>query len=260
MQKKIIRFILYILVFAWIVYHFGVPKYKTINSKEDSESLYKAIENDTINWLKIGYSTKGRNIYLLDIGDSNKLTLIIGNIHGNEFGSFNLCLKFARYIYSHSNLISKRVIIIPTINPDGMYTDTRKNSNNVDLNRNFPSQDWTPVYSNDEFYPGSNPASESETKIILNLFKIYKPEKVISIHSNQHLIEYAGPAKGLANVISRINNYKVTEYKGSGTPGSLDTYTGIDLGIKTITLELPNYDPEQAWIDNKDALIAAINF
>jgi len=259
MQKKIIRFAIYIIIFAWIIYQFGIPKYQMINSYKDSQKLYTSIQSDSIEWQKI-ISTSGNYIYILDIGKSENTTFIIGNIHGDEHGAFSLVLKFAHFIVQNENLLRKRAIIIPTVNPDGLEADTRKNSNGVDLNRNFPSQDWTPVYSDNDNYPGPKPASEKETKLILNLINKYKPEKIITIHSNQSYIEYAGPALELANEMAKYNGYRVLKYNGHGTPGSLDTYTGIDLGIPTITLELPPYNPEQAWKDNKDALISAINF
>lgn len=260
MKKKIIRFVIYIILFAWIVYQFGIPKYTNINAHEESVKLYKSIENDTLNWQVLGYTKNANKIYSLEIGSSENTTLLIGNIHGDEYGSLNLVLKFARFINNNQNLLKKGVVIIPTINPDGMESGTRKNINGVDLNRNFPSKNWTPVYSEDNYYPGSAPASEKETVFVLNLINKYKPEKVISIHSNQHLIEYAGPAFELATEMSKKNEYKVVQYNGYSTPGSLDTYTGIDLGIPTITLELRRFNPEKAWAENKDALISAINF
>ena len=57
-----------------------------------------------------------------------------------------------------------------------------------------------------------------------------------------------------------MNGYTIKTDVGYETPGSLSSYTGVDLGIPTITLELPSYNPDEAWQENRDALIAAINF
>lgn len=260
MQKKIIKFVIYILIFAAIVYQFGVPKYVNINAHEDSIKLYESISNDTLKWQTAGYSTNGNTIYFLEIGNSDDITLILGGIHGHEFGAFNLALRFARFINSNHQLINKKVIIIPTINPDGLINNTRKNANEVDINRNFPSSDWTPVYTKTELYPGRSPASEVETKIILDMLSKFKPGKIISIHTMEHRISYDGPAKRLANEISRLNGYKVTSETKYDINGSLRTYTGNDLGLQSITLELPDYNPEESWLNNKDALISAVNF
>jgi len=260
MQKRIVKFVIYIIIFAALVYHFGVPKYVNLNAHEDSITLYNSIASDSIPWETIGYSTNGNPIYALEIGDSGDVTLILGGIHGHEFGSFNLVLRFARFINSNRDLIRKKAIIIPSINPDGLIANTRKNANEVDINRNFPASDWTPVYTDDELYPGREPVSEAETKIILEILNNYEPSKIISIHSMEHRISYDGPALRLANEISRHNGYNITNETKYNIHGSLRSYTGIDLGLQSITLELPDYYPDQAFEDNKEALISSINF
>jgi len=260
MQKKIVKFVIYLLIFGWIAYQFGVPKLLNINAHDESIELYRSISQDTIKWQSLGHSTNGNKIYVLEIGESEDVTLILGGIHGQEHGAFNLTLRFARFLNSNHHLIQKKVIIVPTINPDGLFANTRKNANGVDINRNFPSRDWTPVYSKDELYPGPEPSSEAETKIVLQILNTHKLNKIISIHSMEHRVSYSGPARSLANEISRYNGYEVTDETRYEIFGSLRTYTGIDLRMPSITLELPHYDPDQAWADNKDALINAINF
>ena len=59
--------------------------------------------------------------------------------------------------------------------------------------------------------------------------------------------------------MSAKNHYPTTAAIGYPTPGSLGSYAGIDKKIPMITLELPrNLPGDQAWAQNKDALLAAI--
>jgi len=61
--------------------------------------------------------------------------------------------------------------------------------------------------------------------------------------------------------MQKYNKYPVKSYIGYPTPGSLGTYAGKERNIPTITLELPNnISIEKSWLQNKDALIAAIKF
>src|SRR5699024_4575571 len=59
------------------------------------------------------------------------------------------------------------LIVVPLLNPDGFNLNTRKNGNNVDINRNFPA-DWT--YNPDKTslnYTGEEHATEPETQIMM---------------------------------------------------------------------------------------------
>ena len=150
---------------------------------------------------------------------------------------------------------------MPAANPDGLERGTRANANGVDLNRNFPSSDWTMLAPRAGGH-GVRPASEPETQAIVRAIEQLGPARIIDIHSipaGYHGNNYDGPAEQLAALLSRLNEYPVLPSIGYPTPGALGNWAGQDLGIPTITLELPREaSADECWADNAGALLAAI--
>ena len=78
-------------------------------------------------------------------------------------------------------------------NPDGLVRGTRGNAMGVDLNRNFPTSNWSPepvFYKSREngprdisLSPGAHPASEPETTALLALLERMKPRAVVTLHA-----------------------------------------------------------------------------
>ena len=130
------------------------------------------------------------------------------------------------------------MLFIPCLNPDGLANGTRTNANGVDLNRNFPAQNWE-LGEKNEYFGGDSPASEQETKFLVYVIDKYKPDLIITLHEPYQVVNYDGPAKDIAQKISEITGYKTEESIGYPTPGSFGTYCGIEKKIPTITLELP---------------------
>jgi murein peptide amidase A len=260
MNIKQIRLLAYVALIGWVGFKYGYPFYKTFNAPSETKELYNTLLSDGLPWQTYAHSTLGNNIYLMELGEGESTTLIFGGFHGDEPGGFHLVVELARYLYANPGLIKSRVVFVPVLNPDGLLENKRLNSNKTDINRNFPTMNWTPVYSDYSYYPGREAGSEVETQVALRLLAEYKPAKIISIHSSLHLINFDGHALSLASEMARSNGYEIASHIGYATPGSFGTYAGKELDIPTITLELPLYDPEQAWKDNKEALIKAINF
>ena len=111
------------------------------------------------------------------------------------------------------------------------------NKNNVDINRNFPTNNWE-LSSKNKFYGGEKPASEIETRFLTDIIEKYNPQIILALHSPYKLVNYDGDAFELALKIAEIIDYPVEASIGYPTPGSLGTWAGIERNIKTITLEL----------------------
>lgn len=187
--------------------------------------------------LKIN-TQKGNEIFLLKREpketDYDKTVLVIGVFHGDEPDGEYL---INRYL-SEKNETKNRLLFIPCLNPDGLANGTRTNANGVDLNRNFPAQNWE-LGEKNEYFGGDSPASEQETKFLVYVIDKYKPDLIITLHEPYQVVNYDGPAKDIAQKISEITGYKTEESIGYPTPGSFGTYCGIEKKIPTITLELP---------------------
>ena len=128
-------------------------------------------------------------------------------------------------------------MFIPCLNPDGVKSNTRVNANGVDLNRNFPTKNWELTEKNN-FYGGQEPASEIETKFLINVIEEFKPKLILTLHAPYKVVNYDGDALNIAQRISEIIKYPVEASIGYPTPGSFGTWAGIENNIPTITLEL----------------------
>ena len=91
-----------------------------------------------------------------------------------------------------------------------------------------------------EYYGGEKPASEIETKFLIEVIERYSPKAILSFHAPYKVVNYDGDenAKELALRISDIIGYPIEENIGYPTPGSFGTWAGIERKIPVITLEL----------------------
>ena len=170
-----------------------------------------------------------------------KNILVIGVFHGDEPQG-----KFLIENYLKNNESS--LLFIPCLNPDGMSAGVRTNSNGVDLNRNFPTENWELTERN-EFFGGEKPASEIETQFVVSIIEKYRPKLILTLHAPFKVVNYDGDAKEICEKIAEIINYPVEASIGYPTPGSFGTYAGIEHGIPTITLELDENCPVEDLIE-----------
>ncbi|GEM_PF-4606364 len=102
--------------------------------------------------------------------------IIMSNIHGWEKACTYVLYQSLKEIceqwQNNESLEALRwganIIVVPVINPSGFISLDRKNSNGVDLERNFPTG-WVQGLPADETYGGVAPLSEPEAVIIDNL-------------------------------------------------------------------------------------------
>lgn len=118
----------------------------------------------------------------------------------------------------------------------------------MDLNRNFPSSNWTvePVTHKWNFdsdsrvrlSPGERPCSEPEALALAQVVDDLKPECVVSIHSPLGLVDDP-ECTDLGHALSARSGMPRTVLPNENTPGSFGSWTQ-DIGVATITYELPN--------------------
>ena len=174
-------------------------------------------------------------------GKKNNHTLVIGVFHGDEPQG-----KFLIEKYISENLDSP-LLFVPCLNPDGMAENKRTNANGLDLNRNFPTENWE-YTARDEFFGGERPASEIETKFVMEVIEEYKPTLILTLHAPFKVVNYDGDAKEISKKISKIIKYPVEENIGYPTPGSFGTYAGVEKKIPAITLELDETCPVEELV------------
>lgn len=176
--------------------------------------------------------TKNGNLVELVMPASGKIeVLVIGVFHGEEPQGKYLIDKYL----SENN--DTKLGFIPVLNPDGFLIGQRVNANDVDLNRNYPTKNWELTEKN-EFWGGPVPASEIETRFVVDVIERCNPKLILTLHAPFKIVNYDGPAKVFAERISEIVGYPVQGDIGYPTPGSFGTYAGVERGIPTVTLEL----------------------
>jgi protein MpaA len=206
----------------------------------------------------LGKSVAGAPLEMFVFGDGRPVLLIFAGIHGNEPSSVFVAQRLLETLRAEPTYCARRTVaVLPNVNPDAHEKRRRTNLNRVDLNRNFPASNFKPH----RLY-GSKPASQPETRAIIRAVESLRPDAIVSIHAigrGRQCNNYDGPARELAGLLGRYNGYPVREHIGYSTPGSFGTWAGKDLGIPTITLELPRgRRAPRIWERNRPALLALL--
>jgi murein peptide amidase A len=143
----------------------------------------------------IGYSVSGRPLEVYAFGNGEKQRMIVAGIHGGyEWNTIALADELITHVYSNPNIIPSDVTlyILRNLNPDGDARDHgydgRVNDHGVDLNRNFPTN-WAADWDRDGCWDyglttgGTGPASEPETRALVNFLQTHRIGALISYHS-----------------------------------------------------------------------------
>lgn len=188
-------------------------------------------------------SVNGTPIFHYDkVGTQEKPSRILAKslIHGDEIQAGAVGRAWMARLENISPRNSWRVI--PIANPDGWEQRTRYNVRGVDLNRNFPTDDWEkdalPYWkqkqkSDKRRYPGPGPASEPETKCLIKHFEEFKPDFIISIHTPLGVLDFDGPK------LKNLPKFHPLPWISLGNfPGSLGRYMWRDRNVPVLTIEL----------------------
>ena len=121
-----------------------------------------------------------------------------GTHHGNEGMSAEASFLFLQDVLQRSAadpsyLEGKRLVVTPSVNPDGYVLDCRSNWNGVDLNRNYPymwgmygtsdTPNFCPVSGT---YKGSSEGSEIETQVNMELMRNMNLYVYFSAHTGSN--------------------------------------------------------------------------
>jgi len=209
----------------------------------------------------VGRSVEGRPIEVYRRrADGEHLTLALGGFHGDEPKSVYVACRLIDTLASFGS--ESRIgswLVVPLVNPDGFARRKRRNANKVDINRNFPTVNWSPGNRRSRMHGGPAAASEPETRCVIDLIEAERPTRIVTLHSiggHRYCNNYDGPAAGWARRMTRLNGYPARASIGYPTPGSFGTWAGIERRIPTITLELPSHhSSKRCWADNREALL-----
>ncbi|MEX2375385.1 MAG: M14 family zinc carboxypeptidase [Dehalococcoidia bacterium] len=145
--------------------------------------------------LVIGRSVEGRPLEVSCAGDGPRFVLLVGGMHtGTEANTVTIARRVLREIELGRMPIpgNATICVLPLMNPDGIARDEHTNANGVDLNRNWPAENWHP----DAYHPasgavsgGARPLSEPETEALAAFVRDTAPAVVVVWHSYAALVE-----------------------------------------------------------------------
>jgi murein peptide amidase A len=182
----------------------------------------------------IGHSAQGRPIVAIRTGSPSPAVkvLAVGAIHGDERAG----MRIARLLIALGSPRDAEILVVPTLNPDGVAAGTRGNAHGVDLNRNFPYS-WRPLTGGE--YSGPRPLSEPESKAAQRLILSERPDVTIWFHQPFGLIDRPAGNPFAARRFSELIGLPLRKLPGR-YPGSASRWQSHRLpGTTAFVAELP---------------------
>lgn len=209
--------------------------------------------------LKSGKSVEENDIaaFKTDL-DAKKYLYLLAGTHGDEVEGVYVLQELFNWAKEDHTLSELPIVVVPILNPDGYRASARVNSHAVDLNRNYPTENWSSDFKKNKYNPGPKALSEPENIFLDKLFKKFPPGFVISFHSWKKLLNYNGDAQDVAEYIASYNSYEIDGDVGYPTPGSLGKYGPEQYNSPVLTFECPVLEKEmslkQIWEENEEGL------
>lgn len=202
----------------------------------------------------IGYSVRGRPIVAYYFGSGATTVLMTGGMHGSEPSGTTTMQAFVTYLQTNAYKIpsDKRVVIVPNTNPDAIAVGSRNNANNVNIDRNFPTANWTSSIetANGTLAQGggTSAGSEAETKALMAVTRQLRPRLEVSFHAQGRLVgaNKAGDSVAIGDIYATTVGYKTMYYNaeevmgGYAMTGEYEDWMGEELGTPAILIELPS--------------------
>jgi len=189
---------------------------------------------------------------------ADKYLYLLAGTHGDEVEGVYVLQQLFDWLKDEHALSDLPIVVVPVLNPDGYRNSSRVNSHAVDLNRNYPSDNWVGTVKKEKYNPGPEALSEPENKFLIKLFDKFKPGLVLSFHSWKPLLNFNGDIEDVADYISSFNEYKPVPDIGYPTPGSLGCFVPEKYNCGVLTFECPvlkgDISLKSIWEENEEGL------
>ncbi len=276
----------------------------TYNDLEHDLVLLQEKYPAIIIYVSIGKTNYGRQIYALKIGHGKETILLSGAHHGREWMTSMLLMKMAAVYaadFEKASMLKRGSIwIVPMVNPDGVsiqqgnysgiswqdrialwkmnqysfsFKRWKANGRGVDLNRQYPAG-WKEMktgvhHPSYQFYKGTSPISERETKALAQFTRTIKPAISAAYHSTGQEIfwhyQTSGPQKErdfrLAKAIADTTGYRLSEPDKNAVGSGFTDWLIHDFKIPAMTIEIgkerentevPLREFEAEWESNRE--------
>jgi hypothetical protein len=261
-NTKVVIFISILAVAVFYLFSTSFIYNKQANSPIGGTNTIKDQYIEPVQKKIYGYSQGNRLIEGYEIGLGENVILLLGATHGDEKTSADLLNRFIEQMKTDFSLVSttKKVIVIPVVNPDGYYErDDNLNANGVNLNRNFETTEWK-QYQPGGTFAGPRPFSEIESQTIKKVVEEYKPSMMISFHAQGSLVspELGQASSELGKWYADKTGY--TYWDEWNEAGTATKWFAEVIGNPAITVELQRHlELGDDWEKNKGALLELIS-
>ena len=184
----------------------------------------------------VGTSNQGRPIYAQRQGNpsASKVMLAVGVIHGNEKAGKKIISAVRATPFASDGDV--QIWTIPSMNPDGLAANKRRNARSVDLNRNFPTG-----WSRKTTGAGVGPASEPETRALMSFIARLRPDATFVYHQDWNMV------LGACNWKTRPYALRYAQLTGLGKEkcarvsytGTMGSWVNSNFPGYMLTVELP---------------------
>ena len=192
------------------------------------------MSEELLKFFIFGETASGLPIPAYSFGSSAHKVLIIAGLHGNDKNSIipvqGLLAQFAQ-----SFSYKLQVDLVPALNFDGLLTHQFPNHNNVDLNRNLPTNEWIAETSPESYSSGTHAKSETETQAFIQYLEDQSPSLLIHLHSLNNKLIISGRCKAIAEKIADFINYEVESHPTDLPSRCLQTYCGSERDLPTLS-------------------------
>ena len=235
--------------------------------KGDSAWSYTA-RTTCFDVFSIGTSVQGRQIIAYRYGSGSNPLLFVGGMHGNEQNGKRLMDKWVDEVDASPEKIpvNRSIVIIPTTNPDGYANNQRVNARGIDLNRNFPANNWKASVKepSGNILPeggGATALSEPESSALASYVQSVHPVFVMSFHSSGGVAvandaansRVVGAAYAARSGYGSKNGDNIGTFFDYDTTGAFEDWLNDKQGTGAVLVELySKYDDE--FGRNKSAL------
>lgn len=268
----------------------GAVVYVAMRAQEPAAPIIEQLRISAPVRTVIGHSVEGREIIAYTYGTGSTPLLFVGGVHGGyEWNAVVLANTYKNYLDIHPESIpsTMTITVIPSLNPDGVYSVTHKegeisetdiidgvdtalgrtNANGVDLNRNFDCH-WQPeaVWRSAPIGAGGAAFSEPESIALSKYIAKFNPVSVIFWHSQSGAVYASECDDGILPVTIDIM-HAYASAAGYGEVEKFDAYpvTGdaegwlASIGIPAITVELTTHSDIE-WKENLSGIEAVVQY
>ena len=231
----------------------------TSNVKQTSAPSTTESTKSVGEWKVIGKTTEGRKMHSMHLGTTGVRTLVIAGLNGEDRVAVRWLEQLAQGLASQPNLTENiEVFFFRAGNPDGLVHQYKGNARGVPLNRNFPSRRFRQPVGMPQF---ATPASEVETRVILDTLYTFRPRRVIHLSSTTGRSEviYNRLSKPVATELERSAKLGLFPFDPEQNPGSIEDFADGTLEAGVLSLKVnAGRDWQQTWTRLQPQVLAAV--